>query len=119
MKRNLLLEYSEELAIKIAKLCSEYKIDSIAPQGQNPFYMLRRQKRYPVWVPLFVVDHLRTMHLVFSLTKNKVRIPAAEQRPLASRWQGEESSPEGRIPLLPAINKPQFYCKGIAVLACL
>jgi len=28
MKRNLLLEYSEELAIKIAKLCSEYKIDS-------------------------------------------------------------------------------------------
>ena len=30
MKRNLLLEYSEELAIKIAKLCSEYKIDSNA-----------------------------------------------------------------------------------------
>ena len=28
MKRNLLLEYSEELAAKIAKLCTEYKIDS-------------------------------------------------------------------------------------------
>ena len=28
MKRNLLLEYSEELAVKIAKLCTEYKIDS-------------------------------------------------------------------------------------------
>ncbi|MBO7302585.1 MAG: four helix bundle protein [Clostridia bacterium] len=28
MKRNLLLEYSEELAVKIAKLCAEYKIDS-------------------------------------------------------------------------------------------
>ena len=28
MKRNLLLEYSEELAVNIAKLCSEYKIDS-------------------------------------------------------------------------------------------
>ena len=28
MKRNLLLEHSEELAIKIAKLCSGYKIDS-------------------------------------------------------------------------------------------
>ena len=28
MKRNLLLEYSEELAVKIAKLCNEYKIDS-------------------------------------------------------------------------------------------
>lgn len=27
-KRNLLLEYSEELAVKIAKLCAEYKIDS-------------------------------------------------------------------------------------------
>ena len=27
-KRNLLLEYSEELAIKIVKLCTEYKIDS-------------------------------------------------------------------------------------------
>ena len=27
-KRNLLLEYSEELAIKIAKLCNEYKVDS-------------------------------------------------------------------------------------------
>ena len=27
-KRNLLLEYSEELAISIAKLCSGYKIDS-------------------------------------------------------------------------------------------
>ena len=27
-KKNLLFEYSEELAIKIAKLCSEYKIDS-------------------------------------------------------------------------------------------
>ena len=27
-KRNLLLEYSEELAVKIAKLCVEYKIDS-------------------------------------------------------------------------------------------
>ena len=27
-KRNLLLEYSEELAVKIAKLCNEYKIDS-------------------------------------------------------------------------------------------
>ena len=28
MKRNLLLEYSEELAVKIIKLCNEYKIDS-------------------------------------------------------------------------------------------
>ena len=28
MKRNLLLEYSEELAVGIAKLCVEYKIDS-------------------------------------------------------------------------------------------
>ena len=28
MKRNLLLEYSEELAVKITKLCNEYKIDS-------------------------------------------------------------------------------------------
>ena len=28
MKRNLLLEYSEELAIKIAKLCNEYRMDS-------------------------------------------------------------------------------------------
>ena len=28
MQRNLLLEYSEELAVKIVKLCSEYKIDS-------------------------------------------------------------------------------------------
>jgi len=28
MKRNLLLEYSEELAVKIVKLCTEYKIDS-------------------------------------------------------------------------------------------
>lgn len=28
MKRNLLLEYSEELAVKITKLCSECKIDS-------------------------------------------------------------------------------------------
>ena len=28
MKRNLLLEYSEELAVKIAKLCKEHKIDS-------------------------------------------------------------------------------------------
>ena len=28
MKRNLLLEYSEELAVKIAKLCNEHKIDS-------------------------------------------------------------------------------------------
>ena len=28
MKRNLLLEYSEELAVKIAKLCVDYKIDS-------------------------------------------------------------------------------------------
>ena len=27
-KRNLLLEYSEELAIKILRLCAEYKIDS-------------------------------------------------------------------------------------------
>ena len=27
-KRNLLLEYSEELAVKIVKLCAEYKIDS-------------------------------------------------------------------------------------------
>ena len=27
-KRNLLLEYSEELAINIAKLCAEYKFDS-------------------------------------------------------------------------------------------
>ena len=27
-KRNLLLEYSEELAVKIVKLCNEYKIDS-------------------------------------------------------------------------------------------
>ena len=27
-KRNLLLEYSEELAVKIVKLCSKYKIDS-------------------------------------------------------------------------------------------
>ena len=27
-KRNLLLEYSEDLAIKIVKLCAEYKIDS-------------------------------------------------------------------------------------------
>ena len=27
-KRNLLLEYSEELAVKIAKLCTDYKIDS-------------------------------------------------------------------------------------------
>ena len=27
-KKNLLLEYSEELAVNIAKLCSEYKIDS-------------------------------------------------------------------------------------------
>ena len=27
-KRNLLLEYSEELAVKIANLCNEYKIDS-------------------------------------------------------------------------------------------
>jgi len=27
-KRNLLLEYSEELAVKIVKLCTEYKIDS-------------------------------------------------------------------------------------------
>ena len=29
-KRNLLLEHSEELAVKIAKLCNEYKIDSNA-----------------------------------------------------------------------------------------
>ena len=28
MKRNLLLEYSEELAVKIAKLCNANKIDS-------------------------------------------------------------------------------------------
>ena len=28
MKRNLLLEHSEELAVKIIKLCNEYKIDS-------------------------------------------------------------------------------------------
>ena len=28
MKRNLLLEYGEELAVKVAKLCREYKIDS-------------------------------------------------------------------------------------------
>ena len=28
MKRNLLLEYSEELAVHIAKLCTEHKIDS-------------------------------------------------------------------------------------------
>ena len=28
MKRNLLLEYSEELAVSMAKLCAEYKIDS-------------------------------------------------------------------------------------------
>ena len=28
MKRNLLLEYSEELATKISKFCNEYKIDS-------------------------------------------------------------------------------------------
>ena len=28
MKRNLLLEYSEELAVKIVKLCNEYRIDS-------------------------------------------------------------------------------------------
>ena len=27
-KRNLLLEYSEELAVKITKLCNEYKLDS-------------------------------------------------------------------------------------------
>ena len=27
-KKNLLLEYSEKLAVNIAKLCSEYKIDS-------------------------------------------------------------------------------------------
>ena len=27
MKRNLLLEYSEELAVKIVNLCNEYKID--------------------------------------------------------------------------------------------
>ena len=27
-KRNLILEYSEELAVKIVKLCAEYKIDS-------------------------------------------------------------------------------------------
>ena len=27
-KKNLLLEYSEELAVKIIKLCNEYKIDS-------------------------------------------------------------------------------------------
>ena len=27
-KRNLLLEYSEELAVKIAKLCKESRIDS-------------------------------------------------------------------------------------------
>ena len=27
-KRNLLLEYSEELAVKIVKICAEYKIDS-------------------------------------------------------------------------------------------
>ena len=27
-KKNLLLEYSEELAVNIAKLCDEYKIDS-------------------------------------------------------------------------------------------
>ena len=28
MKRNLLLEYSEELTVKIIKLCAKYKIDS-------------------------------------------------------------------------------------------
>ena len=36
MKRNLLLEYSEELAVKIAKLCAEYKIDS------NTVYQIKK-----------------------------------------------------------------------------
>lgn len=37
-KKNLLLEYSEELAVNIAKLCSEYKIDSntvVSKQNRN------------------------------------------------------------------------------------
>ena len=36
MKRNLLLEYSEELAVKIAKLCAEYNIDS------NTVYQIKK-----------------------------------------------------------------------------
>ena len=36
MKRNLLLEYGEELAVKIAKLCAEYKIDS------NTVYQIKK-----------------------------------------------------------------------------
>ena len=35
-KRNLLLEYSEELAVKIAKLCNEHKIDS------NTVYQIKK-----------------------------------------------------------------------------
>ena len=35
-KRNLLLEYSEELAVEIAKLCNEHKIDS------NTVYQIKK-----------------------------------------------------------------------------
>ena len=67
MKRNLLLEYSEELAIKIAKLCSEYKIDSntvfqIKKSSSSVFANIT-EAQYP--------QSLADMHSKFEIARKK------------------------------------------------
>ena len=47
MKRNLLLEYSEELAIKIAKLCSQFLngLKCIIKKQSQPFKFILAKKK--------------------------------------------------------------------------
>ena len=46
MAKNLLLEYSEQLACEIAKLCNEYKIDS------NTVYQIKKNL-HQVFLPIY------------------------------------------------------------------
>ena len=65
-KRNLLLEYSEELAIKIVKLCAEYKIDS------NTVFQIKNLHR--VFLPIYQKRNIpKALQTCFQNLKLRVR----------------------------------------------
>ena len=65
-KRNLLLEYSEELAVKIVKLCAEYKIDS------NTVFQIKNLHR--VFLPIYQKRNIpKTLQTCFQNLKLRAR----------------------------------------------
>ena len=70
-KKNLLLEYSEELAVNIAKPCSEYKIDSNAvfqiKKSSSSVFANITEAQYP--------QSLADMHSKFEIRQAHATVP--------------------------------------------